>query len=123
MALDRKKADRLFPELRPGGSDDKYSASAVKAFTRYRRKCGVSDGADFHLYRRAAITALEQNGAGQAVIARHVGHRVGTMAADEYSAGASRAQALGTAARLLDMPEVEAVVVNCMVEGKTCLHF
>ncbi len=102
----RKPGALLFQELKPGGLDMKLSSSAVKAFGRYRRACGVEDGSDFHSFRRNAITALEAAGVGQVAIARFVGHKVGTLAADTYSAGGNRANALATAAVLKFAPEV-----------------
>lgn len=95
---DRKPGEHLFPELSPGGEDDKLSASAIKAFTRYRRECGVADGADFHSFRRRVVDVLEQAGASQVAIARYVGHKVGTMAGDVYASGSSsKANTLATA--------------------------
>lgn len=95
---DRKPGEHLFAELSPGGEDDKMSASAIKAFTRYRRECGVTDGADFHSFRRRVVDVLEQAGASQVAIARYVGHKVGTMAGDVYASGSSnKANTLATA--------------------------
>jgi integrase len=74
----------LFPELKPGGADDKLSASASKAFGRYRRACGVPDGTDFHSFRRNVATILERAGLPQGDVARFLGHKVGTLAADVY---------------------------------------
>lgn len=81
------KTERLFPELKPGGLDNKYSASAVKAYGRYRRACDVPDGTDYHSFRRNVITVLERAKVGQVEIARYVGHNLGTMAGDTYSDG------------------------------------
>lgn len=97
----------LFPELTAGGLDAKLSASGSKAFGRYRRECNVPDGTDFHSFRRNVITALEGAGVGQVAIARFVGHLVGTMAGDVYSAGGSRNNALETAKRLRHGAEVD----------------
>lgn len=91
----------LFPELKPGGIDSKYSFSAVKSFGRYRRACGVPDGTDFHSFRRTAITALEHQGVRQVLISRFVGHKVGTLAADTYSRGGSKEQAIDTAKKIV----------------------
>lgn len=95
-----KGAAQLFPELTPGGLDNKLSSSAVKAYGRYRRACDVPDGTDFHSFRRNVITVLEAAGVGQVAIARFVGHKVGTMAADTYSAGGARANAIETAKKV-----------------------
>ena len=101
----------LFPELTAGGLDDKLSASGSRAFGRYRRECEVPDGTDFHSFRRNAITALEGAGVGQVAIARFVGHLVGTMAGDVYSAGGSRNNALETAKRLCHGEEVSIAAI------------
>ena len=99
---------QLFQELTAGGLDDKLSASAVKAYGRYRRACGVPDGTDFHSYRRNVITILENAGVGQVAISRYVGHKVGTLAGDTYSAGGARANALETSKKIKFVLKVEA---------------
>jgi integrase len=102
-----KAGQQLFPELSAGGLDAKLSASAVKAYGRYRRACGVPDGTDFHSFRRNVNTALEAAGVGQVAIARFVGHKVGTMAADVYSAGGSKVNAIETSRKLSYSAKVE----------------
>lgn len=92
---------RLFPELKPGGLDNKFSSSAVKAYGRYRRACQVPDGTDFHSFRRTVITVLERANVSQVSIARFVGHKVGTLAADTYSDGGNEALALEVAAQVV----------------------
>lgn len=84
----------LFGELRQGGADDKWSAAASKAFGRYRRACEVPDGTDFHSFRRCVTRVLEQAGLMQSEIARFVGHKVGTLAADTYAGPRQAAWAL-----------------------------
>lgn len=106
-----KGAAPLFPELTAGGLDSKLSSSAVKAYGRYRRACGVPDGTDFHSYRRNVITALESAGVGQVPIARFVGHKVGTMAGDTYSAGGSIANALATSRKIRYGAKIEAAAL------------
>lgn len=108
----KESGDLLFHELKSGGLDEKMSASATKAFSRYRRECGVPDGTDFHSFRRNVITILENEGVGQAPIARFVGHKVGTMAADTYSKGASQDNSLKTARKIRYSAEVEAAVLS-----------
>ena len=108
----KKGTGQLFPELKPGGLDAKFSFSAVKAFGRYRRACGVPDGTDFHSFRRNVITVLEQAGVGQVPIARFVGHKVGTMAGDVYSAGGSKALALEVAAKVRYSSTVEKALAT-----------
>lgn len=104
--------ERLFPELKPGGEDNKFSSSAVKAYTRYRRACGVPDGTDFHSFRRNVITVLERARVGQVEIARYVGHKVGTMAGDTYSGGGDRKGAVSTARKIKYSKAIEASAEN-----------
>jgi integrase len=99
---------QVFPELKPGGLDKKLSSSAVKAYGRYRRACGVAEGTDFHSFRRNVITVLEAGGVGQVPIARFVGHKVGTMAGDTYSAGGSKAGAVETGKKVRYSADIEA---------------
>lgn len=101
------EAAQVFPELTPGGLDDKLSSSAVKAYGRYRRACEVPDGTDFHSFRRSVVTVLERAGVSQVSIARFVGHKVGTLAADTYSDGGTKALALEVAAKVRYSPAVE----------------
>ena len=108
---DLKGTAQLFPELTAGGLDNKLSSAAVKAYGRYRRACDVPDGTDFHSYRRNVITVLEAAGVGQVPIARYVGHRVGTLAGDGYSAGGDTANALATAKKIRYSAEVEAAAL------------
>ena len=89
----------------------KLSSSAVKAYGRYRRSCGVPDGTDFHSYRRNVITVLEAAGVGQVPISRYVGHKVGTLAGDTYSAGGNRANSVETAKNVRFAPSVEAAAL------------
>jgi len=108
---DLKGTDQLFPELTAGGLDNKLSSAAVKAYGRYRRACDVPDGTDFHSYRRNVITVLEAAGVGQVPIARYVGHKVGTLAGDGYSAGGDTANALATAKNIRYSAEIEAAAL------------
>jgi len=104
----KQESELIFPELKTGGLDEKFSASATKAFGRYRRACGVPDGTDFHSFRRNVMTVLEDAGVSQVSIARFVGHKVGTMAADVYVKGGRKAIALKTAKEIRFSPEIEA---------------
>jgi integrase len=102
---------QVFPELKPGGLDKKYSSSAVKAYGRYRRACAVPDGTDFHSFRRNVITELEHAGVDQVSIARFVGHKIKTLAADTYSAGAKKSRAVEIARKLAYSADVERAVL------------
>lgn len=102
---------KLFPELKPGGIDGKLSHEASKAFGRYRRACGVSDGPNFHSFRRQVATVLERADVPPLRVDRFLGHKTGRLATDVYSAGSSEAQALDTAKRIRHAPEVEAAAL------------
>ena len=80
----------------------------MKAYGRYRWVCGVPDGTDFHSFRRNVVTVLEAAGVAQVPIARFVGHKVGTLAGDTYSAGGLKANAVVTATKIRYGDEVEA---------------
>ena len=103
--------DLLFPELKPGGLDDKLSSAAVKAYGRYRRACEVPDGTDFHSYRRNVCTVLENAGVGQVPIARYVGQKVGTMAGDTYSGGSAKENSIKTSKKVRYGTDVEAAAL------------
>lgn len=110
-------AAQVFPELKPGGLDEKLSASAVKAYGRYRRACGVPDGTDFHSYRRNVVTVLEHARVDQVSIARFVGHKVGTLAADTYSDGGSKELALEVAGKVRYSAAVEKLAAALAGKG------
>lgn len=110
-----KGDEQVFPELTPGGLDEKLSSSAVKAFGRYRRACGVPDGTDFHSFRRNVITVLENVGVDQVAIARFVGHKVGTLAGDTYSEGGTSANAALTSKKIRFAKLVESTALSLAV--------
>lgn len=112
----RQSDDSLFPELTRGGIDDKMSASASKAFGRYRRACDVPDGTDFHSYRRVVIDVLDKGRKAKPVeIARFVGHKVGNMAADVYAGQSLTPEATLEVAGWVRYPaEVEDAAVALM---------
>ena len=83
----------------------------MKAFVRYRRECGVSDGTDFHSLRRCVCTILENAGVTPVNIARFVGHKVGTMAADVYSTGGNAERAIQTAKKVCYPKKVDAAAL------------
>jgi integrase len=99
---------QLFPELKRGGADKRFSFAASKAYMRFRRLCDIPEGTDFHSLRRCVITVLENARVSQVDIARFVGHKVGTMAADRYSAGSSKERAVETAKKVRYSKAIEA---------------
>lgn len=115
--LDRRMAKNddggmLFPELKRGGLDEKFSQSSSKRFTEYRRACGVTDGADFHSFRRVLITVLTKAGTLDGRIARFVGHKVNNMAGDVYySKLPDPDTAIETARKIVYPIEIEAAAL------------
>jgi integrase len=107
----REGHEQLFPELKIGGLDDKFSASVTKAFGRYRRACDVPDGTDFHAYRRNVLTILENAHAGDAAAMRFVGHKLGNLKGDTYSGGASEENTLATSRLIHYSDEVESLAL------------
>ncbi|HQC95143.1 MAG TPA: hypothetical protein PK306_05505 [Aquabacterium sp.] len=108
----RQPGDILFPELSPGGLDDRMGASATKAYGRYRRACGVPDGTDFHSYRRNVIDVLEKARVPSVEIARFVGHKVGVMHSDTYAGQSLGPETtLEVAGRVRYPEEVEAAAL------------
>lgn len=80
----------LFPDLIPGGPDDKLSWHVSKAFGRYRDDCKLPRGVDFHSLRRTFITRLENTqGMDQVKIARYVGHQIKGVTFGVYSGGST----------------------------------
>ncbi|MBZ9694883.1 site-specific integrase [Mesorhizobium sp. CO1-1-9] len=66
---------RLFPNLKPGGADNRLGHSFSKWFTRYRRDIGVyRKGLDFHSFRHSASTSMHQAGVERAVLDHVTGH-------------------------------------------------
>jgi integrase len=101
------KGGRLFPELKPGGTDGKLSHEASKAFGRRRRASGVPGGPDFHSFRRQVATILERAGVVGVPLDRFLGHKTGALATDVYSEGSDAKQALSTAQKIKYSPKVE----------------
>ena len=108
----KRPGGQLFDELLPGGTDGKPSVQASKAFTRYRRECGVPDGTDYHSLRRTFLTLMEHKGTDYVAVARFVGHQVPTMMHAVYSSGASRAALLKVGDAVRYGAEVERAVAG-----------
>lgn len=52
-------SDAVFPNLRPGGADNKLGFTFTKWFSRYRRDVGVYEkGLDYHSFRHGVATKL-----------------------------------------------------------------
>lgn len=66
---------RIFPNLTPGGADQRLGHGYTKWFTRYRRELGIyRQGMDFHSLRHTATTLLHQSGVADSIIDRLTGH-------------------------------------------------
>lgn len=68
-------ADVLFPNLKPGGLDDRMGHAFSKWFARYRRDLGLyRKGLDFHSFRHTTTTMLQRAGVAIAAIDELTGH-------------------------------------------------
>jgi len=82
-ALRKKGMTRLFPELKPGR--DGYGALVSKWFSRYRKRCGITqNGKVFHSFRHTFIDRLKQAGVAKEHIASLVGHEDGSETFGRY---------------------------------------
>ena len=67
--------DLLFPNLQPGGADDRLGHNYSKWFSRYRRETGLFvTGRDFHSFRHSATTFMSRSGVQHTVIDAVTGH-------------------------------------------------
>lgn len=65
----------LFPNLKPGGADDRLGHNYSKWFSRYRRETGLFvPGRDFHSFRHSATTFMSRAGVQHNVIDEITGH-------------------------------------------------
>jgi integrase len=65
----------LFPNLQPGGADDRLGHNYSKWFTRYRRDTGLyAQGLDFHSFRHSATTFMLQADVPTSVVDEVTGH-------------------------------------------------
>lgn len=91
--VDKLKAEgreRLFPELTPHGSDNKYSHYLSRRLGDYRAKIGLrADTAggkkDFHSFRGTVAQWCEEHGVPEKLAARIVGHKYGKMTYGRYT--------------------------------------
>ncbi|QEX18037.1 integrase [Hypericibacter terrae] len=67
--------DRVFPELKPGGPDNKVGYYFTKWWTNYRRAIGVYEkGLDYHSFRHGVTTKLFAAGVPREVVDELTGH-------------------------------------------------
>ncbi|QEX23354.1 integrase [Hypericibacter adhaerens] len=70
-----KATDRVFPELQPGGPDNKVGYYFTKWWTNYRRATGVYErGLDYHSFRHGVTTKLFGAGVSREVVDELTGH-------------------------------------------------
>ena len=73
--LREQPAHLLFPNLQPGGADDRLGHNYSKWFTRYRRDTALyAPGLDFHSFRHSATTFMKRTGVSDSVIDEVTGH-------------------------------------------------
>lgn len=73
--LRSRSKSRIFPDLEPGGADDRFGHAFTKWFTRYRMSVGLyRDKLDFHSFRHTAITLMQRAEVPEPVIQSLVGH-------------------------------------------------
>lgn len=82
----KKGGGQVWPELKPGGLDDKYSHYYSKRFTEWRRKCGITgDRKVFHSLRKNAVQCLERARVQQSDAAQVIGHEQEGITYETYS--------------------------------------
>lgn len=70
-----KRSYALFPQLKPGGADNKFGHAFSKWFTRYRQQIGIyRKNLDFHSLRHTATTLMHQANVNTMVIDHLTGH-------------------------------------------------
>jgi integrase len=71
-----ERSDALvFPQLTPGGADNKYGHAFSKWWTRYRKDIGLYEkGLDYHSFRHGVTTKLTEAGVSPPIIDQLTGH-------------------------------------------------
>lgn len=70
-----KATDLVFPDLRPGGPDNKLGFYFTKWWSRYRQDIGVYEkGLDYHSFRHGVTTKLYAAGLSDAIVDELAGH-------------------------------------------------
>jgi integrase len=81
------KDQMLFPNLQPGGADDRLGHNYSKWFSRYRQEVKLFvPGRDFHSFRHSATTFMRQAGVDEPTIDELTGHATAGETA-RYSKG------------------------------------
>ncbi|KGM35323.1 DUF6538 domain-containing protein [Inquilinus limosus] len=92
---DLPKAGPIFPELKPGGPDEKRSHYYVKRFSALTHRLGISqidpatgkDRLAFHSFRKCVGTALERAQVAESDAVQALGHEKLSMSYSVYSLG------------------------------------
>lgn len=80
--------DRVFPQLQPGGPDQKLGYYFSKWFSQYRRAVGVyRRGLDYHSFRGAVASKLSAAGVGLELRNELLGHEGGSVDERHYQKG------------------------------------
>jgi integrase len=99
--------DQVFPELKPGGKDQKLGYYFSKEFSRYRESIGVRRrGLDYHSFRHGVTTKLYEAGVSEAFVDLLTGHESGGESRRRYLKGISLPQ-LRAAMERVQWPEVD----------------
>lgn len=87
-----KHSYALFPQLKPGGADNKLGHAFSKWFTRYRKQIGVyRKNLDFHSLRHTATTCMHRADVNTIVIDHLTGHST-TGETARYTKGSALSQ-------------------------------
>ena len=86
-AMKKAHEERIFPNLKPGGSDGRLGHSYTKWFTRYRRDVKIyRPKLDFHSFRHSATTLMQRAEVSVPLIDELTGH-VGSGETARYTKG------------------------------------
>ncbi|TXM64826.1 site-specific integrase [Methylobacterium sp. WL12] len=96
----RAQNARLFPDLKPGGADNRLGHAFTKRFTYYRGQVKLRrPGLDFHSFRHTATTLLHQAGVADSVKDHLTGHTTAGETA-RYTKGSTLKQLAEGIARI-----------------------
>jgi integrase len=77
--------ERMFPDLQPGGPDNKLGYYFTKWFSAYRGSIGLRrKGLDYHSFRHGVTTKLYASGVGDAVVDLLTGHDAASESRGRY---------------------------------------
>jgi len=72
-----KQTDRIFPNLKRAGPDEKFGVNFSKWFTRYRKNIDAYErGVDYQSFRHGVVTKLHDASVASVVVNQLVGHEV-----------------------------------------------